>query len=190
MTVTVGRDEVQNVLRTVQALAEKRVLIGVPSETAERDSDGKAEPINNAGILYVMEHGEPEHNVPARPTLIPGVKAVMPRTMRILKNAAAKALEGDKGAADRALEAAGLVAEASVKNMISSNVPPPLAPSTIRNRKYARGTKSRRATETAYLEKVKGGMDHGQAQTETGIIALVNTGELRNSITHVIRNAK
>lgn len=185
MSLTVTKDSMHDVLKAIQSLVGQRVLIGVPSKTAAREG-----PINNAGILYVMEHGSPAQNVPARPTLVPGVESALPACTKQLKRGARDALDGRKEGVERALNAAGLIAEAAVKAKFTSNVPPPLAPSTIRGRKYARGTRSRRASETAYLANVKGGMDHGEAQSAAGIVALVNTGQLRNAITHVVRKAK
>jgi hypothetical protein len=76
-----------------------------------------------------------------------------------------------------------------VKAKTSSNIPPPLKPSTIRGRKYLRGTQSRRAGETKYSALVKGGMAPAAAQRAAGIVSLVNTGQLRNAVTYVVRKA-
>jgi hypothetical protein len=47
-----------------------------------------------------------------------------------------------------------------------------------------------RANEKEYLKQVDAGIDPGTAQSAAGIVALVNTGSLRNSVTHVIREKK
>jgi hypothetical protein len=60
----------------------------------------------------------------------------------------------------------------------------------IDGRKYARGTKSRRESEEAYLGLIAKGMDPGAAQADAGIVSLINTGQLRNSITSVVRNTR
>ena len=44
-----------------------------------------------------------------------------------------------------------------------------------------------RESEQVYLDLVSKGVHPEFAQAETGIIALVNTGEYRNSITYVVR---
>jgi hypothetical protein len=88
------------------------------------------------------------------------------------------------------MTAAGLIAEASVKKKIGSNIPPALSPETIRNRHKSRQTQSMRQNEKDYLKAVDSGTSPAQAQTEAGIIPLINTGALRNSITHVIREKK
>lgn len=187
MSITVTKDRMAEVLKSIQGLVSKRVLIGIPSNTAERKDDA---PMNNAQIGYVMETGSPANNVPARPFLVPGTEKALPACVKTLKAGAQKALDGNEDAASRALDRAGIIASSSVRNTIGSNIPPPLAPSTIRGRKYARGTASRRTDETEYLDMVKKGLSPGTAQQISGIVALVNTGQLRNSITYVVRKAK
>lgn len=185
MTATVTKDSMRDVLHSIQTLVGQKVLIGIPQETDAREG-----PINNASIGYLMENGSPANNVPARPFLVPGVDKALPACTKLLKKGASGALDGNKTAVEHALEKAGIVATSAVKAMIVSNIGPALKPSTIRGRKYARGTKSRRANETEYLAKVKSGTDPASAQSSAGIVALVNTGQLLNSITHVVRKAK
>lgn len=185
--VKVTTDHVTKVVQGLTALLSKEVLIGIPEDSGGRN-DG---PVNNATIGYAMEFGLPEQNVPARPFLIPGVNAARQTAVVQLRKATDKALEGDKAGAERAMYKAGAIAMNFVKAKISSNIPPPLSPKTIRARKYARKTKGRRPEEERYFELVKGGMDPGSAQTTAGITTLINTGQLRNSITYVLgRKAK
>jgi len=132
----------------------------------------------------------PANNVPARPFLIPGVEAARSPALEELKKAGTAALDGDARKAEAHMERAGMLAADAVKRTINSNIPPPLKPSTIRGRKYQRGTKSRRDSENRYLDMVKGGMSPKAAQAETGIVALINTGQLRNSITSVVRDKR
>jgi hypothetical protein len=184
--LTVKTDNSERVLRALKELSGKEVLVGFPQSTAARD-DG---PINNAAIAYVMENGSPEHNVPARPFLVPGVRRVLPQALAQVGKAVVALVDGNRGKADEALNAAGIIAMNSARREIGSNIPPPLKPSTIRGRKYARGTKSRRDSENKYLALVKGGMTPSSAQSATGIIALINTGQLRNALTYVVRKHK
>jgi hypothetical protein len=189
VSLEITKDSMRDVLQSIQHMVGQKVLIGVPAKTADREG-----PINNAGILYLMENGSPANNLPARPTLVPGVEAALPACTKLMKKGASAALDGHMAKAMTMLDEAGQKGRDGVKAMFSSNVPPPLSPSTIRSRKYARTAKGEkahaRANETAYLSQVKGGMDPAAAQNASGIVALMNTGELRNSISYEVRKAK
>ncbi|TJZ75584.1 hypothetical protein [Chitiniphilus eburneus] len=188
-TVKITIDDVGKVLGAIGELAAKQVLVGIPSSTAGRDDDG---PINNAEIGYVQEHGSPANNVPARPFLVPGVKDEMEPISRQLKRASQSALDGDKTKSEMALKTAGLLGERGARGKISSNIAPALKPSTIANRYRARKTAARRAGEEAYSSMVAAGaqaagMSLSEIQDAAGIVSLVNTGQLRNALTYVIR---
>lgn len=129
MTVTITKDMAAVVLQRVKDLTSQRVLVGIPSAGDTRP-DGK---IGNAEIGYLMENGEPEHNVPARPWLLPGVEAVQDKTIAQLKKAGEAALVGDDPAAG--FIGAGSIAVSSVKQGIVDIIPPPLAPATLAARK-------------------------------------------------------
>lgn len=180
--LTIVRDDVAKVVADINELVAHRVLVGIPESSSARSAEG---PINNATIGYLMETGMPAQNVPARPSLVPGVRAIQGQAIAKLRAAADNALGGRPYMEQ--LNQAGIIGMNSVRNLINSNIPPPLAPSTIRGRKYARGTASRRPGETRYLNLVRGGMAPGPAQAAAGIIALVNTGQFRNSVTYVVR---
>lgn len=150
-------DKMPALLKAMGALVKSEVLVGVPAESTER-SDG--EPINNATLGYIHETGAPAAGIPARPFLVPGVAAVEDAVAEQLGKGAKAALAGDTVAIDQRLHAAGLVAETSVKNTINAGVEPALADSTI----AARARRGR-----------------------TGTVPLIDTGKLRNSITHVVR---
>jgi hypothetical protein len=157
MGVKVTKDELQKVLRSIQQLASEEVLVGIPASTTERQ-DGEA--INNATIGYIQENGSPVNNLPARPFLVPGVQHAIPDATAQLKKGAQEALSGDAEAANKRMHAAGIVAQNAVRSHINSGVPPPLAEATLEARRR-RG--------------------------RTGEVPLIDTGQLRNSITYVIR---
>lgn len=157
MTAVKTKDILPQVLASLKRLAASDVLVGIPAGTTER-SDGK--PINNATLGYIHETGAPAAGIPARPFLVPGVKtAERPVTLQ-LKKAAQAAIAGNPRAMNQRLHAAGLVAETSVKNTINAGVEPALADSTIAAR---------------------------ERRGRTGTVPLIDTGKLRNSITHVVR---
>jgi hypothetical protein len=183
--VAITKDNVSKVVKGITELVGKRVLVGVPEDAAARKGDD--DHVNNATIGYAMEFGQPEHNVPARPHLIPGVQKAEKPAVAQLRKAADATLNGDSAKADQFLNAAGIIGANEVRGMINSNIPPALSPETIRRRKYTRGTKSRRESEDVYLDLVSKGVTPEAAQGETGIISLVNTAQYRNAITSVVR---
>lgn len=127
-------------------------------ESKDERDDGD---IGNAAIGYINENGSPAQNIPPRPHLKPGVKSVEQDFMPHLKAAAQKALEGDAEGAVTSLDRAGTVAANGVKRYITITGFTPLADATIANR-LRRG--------------------------RTGNKPLIDTGEYRRSITHVVRD--
>lgn len=127
-------------------------------ESKDERDDGG---IGNAAIGYINENGSPAQNIPPRPHLKPGVKSVEQDFMPHLKAAAQKALEGDAEGAATSLDRAGTVAANGVKRYITITGFIPLADATIANR-LRRG--------------------------RTGNNPLIDTGEYRRSITHVVRD--
>ncbi|NSX05087.1 hypothetical protein [Cupriavidus gilardii] len=153
-------DRLKDVLQSINGLVQKQVLVGIPDSAPERKDDA---PIGNAAIGYIQETGSPANNLPARPFLVPGVSDSLPKATAQLEKAATAALEGDPAAVERRLSSAGLEAQNSVRAKINSGIKPDLKPSTIADR-LRRG--------------------------RTGTVPLVDTGQLRNSITYVIRRKK
>jgi len=205
-TVRITKNNLPNLLAAVKRLTSQELLVGVPAETAHRDIEGGDRgDVSNAVIGYLQEfggvidhpggtrfirdaivldkngknpravgtrfvgpnfEGEAEvtaaHSVtiPARPFLIPGVTAAIPRAVEKLRLAGSSALTGDEAAVDRGFGQAGLICQNAVRERINSNIQPALSEYTL---------KMRRA--------------RGVTRTNT----LVDTGQLRNSITYVIR---
>jgi len=157
----VTKDRVAQVSKALREMTLNHVLIGVPSDKAARKAGEDHGPMDNPTIGYMNENGSAAANIPPRPHLIPGVEAVSERTSQILAKGAKEALEGNEGAVDKAMNSAGLVAQASVKNTLKAGAGwAPLADSTIAARK-------------------KRGF--------AGEKPLIWTGQYMNSITYVIR---
>ncbi|KWA35743.1 hypothetical protein WT41_01445 [Burkholderia territorii] len=151
-------DRLDEVLKSISGLVQKEVLVGVPDSTAGRKDEG--EPLRNAKIGYILEHGSPANNIPERPHLVPGVQDARPKFEPQLQKGVEAALDGDLEKVDRSLNRAGLVAQNSVRAKINSNIPPKLADSTLAARRR-----------------------RGVTRENT----LVDTGQYRNSITYVVR---
>jgi hypothetical protein len=157
MPVKISVDKMASVIRAINELGAKDVLIGIPEGNVDRKS---GDPASNALIGYVQEFGSPANNIPARPFLIPGVQDIQKPAADRLKVAAQRALAGDATQAERQLNAAGLMGQNSARAKINSNIQPELSERTLEARR-ARGV--------------------------TRENTLVDTGQLRNSITYVIR---
>lgn len=157
MSVKVIKDNVAATLKSIHLLVQQDVMVGIPLSSAERPDDA---PITNAEIGYIQEFGAPGANIPARPHLVPGIEGAEKQIGLQLKKGAEAACDGNRKGVMDALESAGFVGEMAVKAKITSVIPPPLAPSTLADRRR-RG--------------------------RTGETPLLDTAEYRNSITHVIR---
>lgn len=161
MSVTstkITKDLTGAVMQTLRGLADRRVLVGIPADKNAR----KDRPIGNAALGYLHENGSPAQNIPARPFLMPGMKAASKECADILKKAAQQGLGHEAGAMEKGLNAAGLHAQATVKQTLKDGEGfAPLKPSTLaaRTRKGFKGAKP-----------------------------LVRAGQLMNSITYVVRD--
>lgn len=153
-------DRLKEVLQSISGLIDKQVLVGIPDSAPERDDDA---PIGNAAIGYIQETGSPANNLPARPFLVPGVADAEAKTVPQLQKAVEAALDGDMPRAEKRMASAGLAAQNSARAKINSGIAPELKASTLAARRR-RGRK--------------------------GTVPLIDTGQLRNSITYVIRSKK
>ena len=181
-------DNLRRFVQGINALTRKDVLVGVPEDKANRDDDGNhAGDANNAMLAYIHDNGSPAANIPARPFMRPGIKAAQDKLEARLKSAANAALDGNTEKIEVQMEAAGMVASVSIKKAINDGDFAPLAPSTIAARARGRQTKSQRESEQEYAVMTANGVPAELAQAVAGIKPLVNTGQLRNSITYVVR---
>ena len=161
MTVTVTRDSVKQTLEAIRSLTLNRVLVGIPSSTATREPDPEdPQPIDNATIGYLMENGSPANNIPERPFLVPGVAAVDDEIADRYRAGADAVMTGRASSLDATHTTVGIIAENSVKRKITMGPFAPLAPATLAERK-------RRGRE--------------------GERPLIDTGQLRRAVTHVVR---
>lgn len=154
-------DRVPEVLAAIRMLTTEAVFVGIPAPEAPR---GAGEPIDNAALGYIHNNGSAARNIPARPTLVPGIEKVQAQIADELSAGANAVLGGRPDAVRTSYNRAGLIAVASVKRVITSSEGlAPLAEATLearRNRKRAprKGTKP-----------------------------LIDTGQYLNSHTYVIR---
>lgn len=184
--VTIRADNAQAILDALKSLTKKDVLVGIPSEDSERDDV----PFGNAGIGYVNEYGSPAQNIPPRPHLIPGVKSVEEQTVPQLKAAAQAALDGNAVGAERALNQAGTLAANGVRRYMTITGFTPLADSTVeaRARRGRKGAKAELARRSADGKLNAINPDSGQLISNENVRPLIDTGQYRRAITHVVRD--
>lgn len=159
--LTVKRDAMADIMKSLHALTGQDVLVGVPSDRAERKDPGQ--PVNNAEIGYWQEFGAPGANIPARPHLVPGIERAKPEISAQLRAAAVAGLTGKPGDVLKAMHKAGLIAQNSVQNKIREGLEPELSALTLYKRK------------------------HRKVAPRMGEKPLIDTGAYLKSITYVIR---
>lgn len=174
----VKTDKVNDVVKALGSLIKTDVLVGIPESETERESQDEP---NNATLAYIHEHGSPINNIPARPFLVPGVADAKGKYRPRLIKAAQLALEGKTKDALKQMEAAGIIAEQGAKTKINSGDFVPLADATV----AARARRGRKGA-AAELERRASGLPAGTDLAKP----LIDTGQLRNSITHVVREKK
>ena len=164
--------------KTVEALTEKDVFIGVPAENAALARGG----INNAELSYLHEYGAPAAGIPARPHLLPGVEDIKGEAAGLLKGAAKQALEGKETAVETALNKIGLLGQNAVRARFQNNDWPPLKESTLD------AAPLKKDDEGDVIRNKQGEAVRGKSRREKGKLnPLLDTGQLMKSHTYVIR---
>lgn len=159
--VRVTVDRVAEFNGAVKLLREEAVYVGVAQDGDGR-KDGKG--FGNAAIGYVSENGSAAAHIPPRPHLVPGVNAVRAQVADELGAGARALLNGRPDAVRTSYVRAGLIAQQSVQRVISTQEGfRPLAPSTLERRK------------------------NRKKAPRQGELALIDTGEYRQSIKYHIR---
>ena len=177
----------ESITKKLSELTRKRVLVGVPAERSTRPEVG--ERINNAELLYIQSHGvrkksmrdemqqhidagmkysaahslyiqshgSPLWQIPPRPVLEPAIEDSKEPIAKQLKQSYKAALDGNNQAVDNSLHKAGMVAENAAKAWFENPA----------NKWPPNSPKT----------IAKKGSDS----------PLIDTGEMRKAITHVIR---
>lgn len=181
--LTIKQDNLASLLAGLKVLTEAEVMVGVPDENADRKDEDPGVP-TNAALAYIHDTGMPEQNIPARPFMVPGIESAKDRIATQLFKYGRKVVD-DAGAGKNAaitaaqgLHAAGLVASTAIKRKINEGIPPPLADSTLKRR----ASKGRKGAQKELALRAL-----GEAPGTDLAKPLIDTGELRNSITYVLR---
>lgn len=171
----------------LRSLTKKEVLVGIPQEEAQRPG---GDMVNNAELLYlhthgvrapamraemqesidagmkysaahslyVQTHGSPAYAIPPRPVLEPAIKDSKAVIGKQIAGAYRAAMHGDMSGAERGLELAGMTAQNAARGWFEN-------------------PKNKWPPNSARTIKAKGSNS-----------PLIDTGEMRKSITYVIRD--
>lgn len=176
----------------LRMLADLEVLVGVADVTTERDpEDGEPadKDLTNASLAYIHDNGAPEANIPARPFMLPGINAAREQVTDKLAQTMRAVLRGGGAAKiEQGLSQVGILAALSIKNTINEGIPPPLSERTLQARMKP-GRKNGGGARKGAAQELYRRWD-GQAPSVEFAKPLVDTGQLRNSITYAIRSRK
>ena len=192
--VKVVLDNTPKFLESLEELVTKSVFVGIPSTAPLREPlpGEPSSPPNNAVIGYVMENGDPEHNIPARPFLVPGVKGVQPEIIARLKEISKCAMNSDISKVRSLRIQLGLFTQRAVQEKITEGPFAPLSEVTLEaraRRKFGKGAAGSRRGAKIELARRAAGFSAGTDFARP----LIDTGQLRRSINFVVgpnRNRK
>lgn len=163
--LTVKTDRTNEFKRALKELVKEQVRVGVPAEEAAREpAPGEPATMNNAALAFMNDQGSPAANIPARPFMEPGIRAAQD-VIEATYAKAAKAVLDNPGSAPSIMDAAhhraGLAAQDAIQGKIEGGIGPPLAESTMAERRRR----------------------YGAAATDT---PLIDTAQMKNAITYVV----
>lgn len=149
--------------KSLNDLTKKDVLVGVPESTAPRKKDSTPK-MNNATLAYIHDNGSPAAHIPPRPFLRPGIDNAKKEIGDYLGQAGRAVLDRKLDTAMKALNAAGLSAQKSIRRKIQTGPFTPLKAATIAARKRKHPSRS-----------------------NTSVTPLIDTGQMQASINYIIR---
>jgi hypothetical protein len=185
--VQVTRQSFDSIIEAAHTILNVEVLVGVPSDTSDRPKElapQDADAITNAALAYIHDQGAPEARIPQREFMRPGIADARPEIERRLASAMRAAMRGNALVAEQAMHQAGIVAQSAIRNRIDAGIPPPLADYTLRKR----NARTKKGSKSAQIEMQR--RAEGLAPSTQYAKPLIDTGELRKSITYVIRSRR
>lgn len=182
-------DNSDRLQQRIDALTKQEVLVGIPAEKTPRPG----EPVTNASLAYIHEFGSPARNIPERPFLRPGVRNAREQIAALMEQGAKDVLAGTGRTASQTLHAVGMAARNSVVKAITEPDPAfvPLKAATVRAR-LRRTQAGRRKIKQLQQKGIPLTVWAGQLNPagDLNIKPLLDTLQMRNAITYVIRPAR
>ena len=149
--------ETDKQLQAVQKSIKELKKIDVLVGIPQEEAGREQNDITNAELLYIHTNGSPANNIPPRPIVEPAIQDSKEEIGTLLKEAILKALEGDTDGAMAGMERAGTQGENAVKGWFTN-------------------PKNGWAENAESTKKKKGSSK-----------PLIDTGQLRKSITHAVK---
>ena len=178
-------DQTKGLLDSIAALARREVLVGFPEDTTLRKEVAGEPEVTNAELGYTHDNGMPEHNIPARPFMIPGMLDATPKVLPVLEKVARRVLtRRDPEAIEQGWHQVGITVATALKTKVNEGIPPPLSERTLRER-ATRGLKGRKGAQQELARRAAGEMPSTQFAKP-----LIDTAQMRNAINYVIRDRK
>ena len=144
-------------LQSVQKSIKELKKIDVLVGIPQEETDRQEGSVTNAELLYIHTNGSPTNNIPPRPVIEPAIQDSKEEIGTLIKEAILKALEGETGGAMAGMEKAGLQGENAAKGWFTN-------------------PKNNWAGNAESTIKQKGSSR-----------PLIDTAQLRNSITYVVK---
>lgn len=159
VSIITSTDNFGKLMKAMNFMLENEVYVGISDETTARE---KVEPVTNAELLFIHTNGSPVNNIPARPVIEPAIEDDKDRLAKMMDSAFNTAIKGNELEALRKLKLAGMRAQNVCRAWFTNpkNGWAPNSPS-VSARKRSKGS-----TEPK---------------------PLIDTGELRKSITYFVR---
>lgn len=180
---TIKKGDMEALQQALKDLADLELLVGFPEDnTARKDPEDAKLGITNAALAYIHDNGAPEVKIPARPFMVPALDSVQERLADTL-TAPLKTLgkSQDPEAGKRVLMRAGLIAQAAIRKKINEGIPPPLSQRTLEER----ASRGRKGAKQELANRAAGG-----AASTLLAKPLIDTGQMRNAVSFVIRPRK
>ena len=152
-------DKIGKIAKAMNFMMGNEVYVGISDETTTRE---KGEPVTNAELMFIHTNGSPINNIPARPVIEPAIEDDKDRLASMMEGVFLSAEKGDTDGALKKLKLAGMRAQ-NVCRAWFTNPKNGWAPNSPR---------------TAARKRAKGSTDPKP---------LIDTGELRKSITYFIK---
>ena len=152
-------DKIGKIAKAMNFMMGNEVYVGISDETTTRE---KGEPVTNAELMFIHTNGSPINNIPARPVIEPAIEDDKDRLASMMEGVFLSAEKGDTDGALKKLKLAGMRAQ---------NV----------CRAWFTNPKNGWAPNSPHTEARK------RAKGSTDPKPLIDTGELRKSITYFIK---
>lgn len=154
-------DAMKKMLDGLDLIRNSGIYVGIPESNASRKNADEDNTVTNAQLLFIHTNGSPVNHIPARPVIEPAIRKDKDRLTKMLEKAAVLALSGDKAGFEQQMKLTGMRGQNVSRAYFvdPGNGWPPNSPSTAA-RKMAKGSTNPRP--------------------------LIDTGELRKSITYVV----